>query len=226
MSDLSPNDVRLEERTVITSATHPIRVDFLAAELHGLPGRLGMTLAPGKCNIGMHAIWERDLETDLDRLKHEYQVEILLTLLETCEFEKLRIPNFRDRVQAHQIESWHFPIADFGTPTHMDELIELVDRILQTLQAGKTLVIHCKAGLGRTGLVTAACLIAIGYTPNDAFAHVRQARPGSLETPEQEAYAQAFARDWFQSQDANSALQDFGTPSTDSIVDNEKSNSA
>lgn len=189
-------DEQIIGHPVITSDSHPLHVDFLPNEVIGWGGRLGMTIAPGKCNVGMKAIWRRNLEQDLSRLQDYYKVNVLLTLLETPEFESLKIPNFIAQVRAHGIESWRFPIHDFGTPTSMSKLIELVDAILTTVQTGKTIVIHCKAGLGRTGLVTAACLIARGYSPRDAFAQVRLARPGSIETPAQEAYAAQFAQAW------------------------------
>lgn len=189
-------DEQIVGHPVITSDSHPLQVDFLSDAAIGLGGRLGMTIAPGKCNVGMKAIWRRNLEQDLSRLQNHYNVNVLLTLLETPEFESLKIPNFIAQVRAHGMESWRFPIHDFGTPTSMAKLIELVDAILATVQTGKTIVIHCKAGLGRTGLVTAACLIARGYSSRDAFAQVRLARPGSIETPGQEAYAAQFAQAW------------------------------
>ncbi|HEY9616684.1 MAG TPA: cyclin-dependent kinase inhibitor 3 family protein [Microcoleaceae cyanobacterium] len=196
MNDRQAIEPQIDRRPVITSDTEPIRVDFLPNELTGLQGRLGMTIAPGKRNIGMHAIWERDLETDLTHLRHHYRVEKLVTLLETPEFAALQIPNLLIQVQAHGMRSQQFPIHDFGTPTSMQGLLELVESILEDVAQGQTVVIHCKAGLGRTGLVTAACLVALGYSPDDAFAAVRQSRPGSIETPAQEAYAEAFAKAW------------------------------
>jgi protein-tyrosine phosphatase len=78
----------------------------------------------------------------------------------------------------------------------MQELIELVELILATAKQGKTIVVHCRAGLGRSGLVIAACLVALGYSPKEAFTIVRQARPGSVETEEQEAYVYKFAQAW------------------------------
>ena len=52
-----------------TSESHPIRVDVVANA--ALPGRLGLTLAPGKHVVGTITPWgwERDLETDLSDLR-------------------------------------------------------------------------------------------------------------------------------------------------------------
>ena len=55
-----------------TSTTHPLRVDFVDTADLKLPGRLGLTFAPGKKQ--RHAqtgSWDRDLEIDLRALKNE-----------------------------------------------------------------------------------------------------------------------------------------------------------
>ena len=50
--------------TARTSATHPLRVDFVDAEALNLPGRLGLTFAPGKKQrYAQTGSWDRDLET-------------------------------------------------------------------------------------------------------------------------------------------------------------------
>jgi hypothetical protein len=51
---------------VRTSLSHPIRVDFVPPEACSLPGRIGITFAPGK-DAGAH--WNRDLGADLDRVR-------------------------------------------------------------------------------------------------------------------------------------------------------------
>ena len=50
------------------------------------------------------------------------------------------------------------------------------------------MVLHCYAGLGRTGLVAARILIEFGELPVRAIALVRAARRGTIQTAEQEAY--------------------------------------
>lgn len=176
-----------------TSEADPIRVDFLPPSVVGLPGPLGMTIAPGKCNVGLHILWQRNLEQDLRRLRDDYHTDRLITLLQAHEFKDLQIPHLLQTVQQYGMESTWFPIEDFGTPVSPWELLDLVHSILETANQGHTTVIHCKAGLGRTGLVTASCLVALGYTPDEAFAQVRASRTGSVETPDQEAFVREFA---------------------------------
>ena len=47
---------------------------------------------------------------------------------------------------------------------------------------------HCRGGLGRTGIVAASLLIGFGIGPRDAIVAVRKARPGAIETLQQERY--------------------------------------
>ena len=194
---MQPTDI---DRTLCTSEDYPIHVDFLPARIVPLSGRLGMTIAPGKCNQGMRFHWHRSLQQDLARLRYDYGTHLLVTLLETEEMAYLQIADLLQTVPSYGMKSQWFPIPDFGIPPSITGLINLVETILAALEGGRTTVVHCRAGLGRTGLVVASCLVALGYSPEEAFAQVRTFRPSSIETLEQEAYVDQFAKVWKQHQ--------------------------
>lgn len=178
-----------------TSESHPIRVDFVTTEKLLLPGRIGLTFAPGKKHLGMTGHWDRELDTDLARLRAEYGTDLLVSLIEEHEFAALRIANLRERLPTHGIELLWYPIRDVSVPTSMETFAEAVNRIVDALGAGRTVVIHCMGGLGRTGLVAAACLMATTeLTPREAIEIVRRARAGTVQTREQERYVELFRR--------------------------------
>ncbi len=85
------------------------------------------------------------------------------------------------------------PVADFTAPTPA-QLEAAVGVIEQAVAAGRPVAVCCGAGLGRTGTVLAAALVRRGRSAAAAVAEVRARRPGSVETPEQEAAVAAYAR--------------------------------
>lgn len=179
-----------------TSESHPIHVAFIPAAALPLQGRLGMTIAPGKQNLGMQFLWHRDLPQDLDRLRNHYHTDVLVSLLEAPELTQLNIPHLFSEVEQRGMHSCWFPIPDFSIPETIQALVPLVEKILSTVEQGQTVVVHCRAGLGRSGLVVSSCLTYLGYSAPAALALVRQIRPGSVETQKQEEFVEQFAREW------------------------------
>ena len=53
-------------------------------------------------------------------------------------------------------------------------------------QSGDPVAVHCAAGLGRSGTMAAVYLVADGASADEAITRVRDLRPGSIETEEQE----------------------------------------
>ncbi|RLB47434.1 MAG: protein phosphatase [Deltaproteobacteria bacterium] len=186
----------------MTSQSHPIRVDFVSPDVVAPPGRLGLTLAPGKKDTSAWTgAWNRDLDVDLQRLRSHFGTDLLVSLIEdgrfrTDELELLRIGDLFERVTAHDMESRWFPIEDVSVPLSLDDFIGLVSQLVEAVAAGRTVVVHCRGGLGRSGLVAAACLVGLGSTPEDAIAAVRRARRGAVETPAQAAYVSKLAEAW------------------------------
>jgi len=171
-----------------TSESHPIRVDFLPSEELELPGRLGLTFAPGKKTSETGGRWARDLETDLKRLEEEYQVEVLVSLMEHAEYSELEIPNLFQKAKERGMEVLHLPIPDYGVPTdpEAEDYGPLIEDVAERLKKGETVVIHCRGGLGRSGMFAASVLVALGRAAGEAIEAVREAREGAVETPDQE----------------------------------------
>ncbi len=179
-----------------TSVSHPIRVDFLPADAVFGPARLGMTFAPGKKALGLEGQWDRDLDADLLRLHRDFGARVLVSLVEPHELDALKIGDLHGRAASIGLEVLRFPIPDVRVPASVVATVELVDRILERLAGNQTVVVHCKGGLGRTGLIAACCLTAQGHEPERAIAVVRKARQGTIETREQEAFVALFEREW------------------------------
>ena len=156
-----------------------------------------MTFAPGKKAPGVAGNWERDLDADLERLVHEYDARMLVSLLRPTEYALLGIEDLADRATAHQLDFHAFPITDAGVPSSVVWTATLVQMLLARVRSGDTVVVHCRGGLGRAGLVAACCLTAVGYDAERAIATVREVRsPSAIETLGQEDFIVDFADEW------------------------------
>ena len=79
----------------------------------------------------------------------------------------------------------YLPIPDFGVPTK-DDLEQAVQDTIAYAQAGHHIVIHCSAGIGRTGLFMAyLAKRCLGLSGAEALQWVRCFIPHAVETPEQ-----------------------------------------
>lgn len=147
----------------------------------GCKGRLFLTSMPGR----YHDIQEA-LEA-WNALKREVGRErlCLVSLVDEEEIRR-RSPDYAKSVQAGLWEGQRisFPIPDFGLPSDEAAYKKLVEKLARDLKEGHQVVIHCAAGIGRTGMTAACTLTALGLTVGEAQKQVRAAGSGA-ETPEQ-----------------------------------------
>ena len=86
----------------------------------------------------------------------------------------------------------HLPVEDMSAPT-IEDVREFVTFVHDTRRRQAGTLVHCTAGMGRTGTMLACYLVHEGSTPTEAMDEVRRRRPGSIETPTQEALVRQYS---------------------------------
>ncbi|MGI0082784.1 MAG: dual specificity protein phosphatase 23 [Nitrosopumilaceae archaeon] len=90
-------------------------------------------------------------------------------------------------------ESWvknvrylHVPTEDLSAPD-MEKIDHVVDFIQERIKNDEPTMVHCAAGIGRTGTILACYLIKYhNFSVKDAIDKVRKERPGSIQSESQE----------------------------------------
>ena len=140
-----------------------------------VPGELAAMPLPGR---------DRPLDQDAAFLAQE-GIRVLVSLTET--------PPDAGVLASRSIAQAHIPVQDYQAPT-LAQMIEFVAVVEDSVAVGKSVGVHCTAGLGRSGTMAAVYLVAEGASASDAIATVRKLRPGSIETPAQEDAVRAFEK--------------------------------
>lgn len=179
--------------TLRTSDTHPLRIDRILPDT----GQIGMTICPGKIGPSVSGEqWERDLSTDLDLILDQ-GVSMVVTLMELGELSQYYVHSIGDEVRKRGMSWVYFPFADKGVPadSQKNEWLDASAKIHDALKRNEVVLIHCLGGLGRTGTVASMVLQDLGLSVQSSFTRIRNSRPGTIETPEQETFLEGYM-DW------------------------------
>ena len=86
-------------------------------------------------------------------------------------------PHYHAAVVAGELPfRWrHVPMRNFGLPEDGPGFRREVQALAQSLREGDAVLLHCAAGLGRTGTAAACLLKALGLPPEEALQRVRDA---------------------------------------------------
>lgn len=176
----------MTDTLIRNSDTHPIRIDFVQPDKGW--GVIGMSFCPGKKQSdALTGHWDRDLTKDLNRIR-AWGATMVISLIEEHEFEELQVQTLAATTEHLGMKWRHLPIRDRYPPGGRFQALwgEVGAEIVALLQAGKSIFLHCKGGLGRTGTVAACLLVESGFQPEEAIVKVRAARRNTIETTMQE----------------------------------------
>ncbi|MGB1010571.1 MAG: protein-tyrosine phosphatase family protein [Thiolinea sp.] len=102
-------------------------------------------------------------------------VDLVISHLEKHEERELGLRQEEVRLKEADIDFISYPIADRGLPD-TEKYLAFIEGVYQRLLAGDNVAVHCRVGIGRTGMTTASLLVRDGYSGKVAIDMVSAAR--------------------------------------------------
>lgn len=121
-------------------------------------------------------------------------VNAIVSMLEPDEVWELGLREEQAHCAAQGFSFISLPIPDRGTPRSAQAFIAVIRSLREQVLSGAVLAVHCRAGIGRSGLLMAGLLVAFGHSPAEALAIASSARGVKVpDTPAQEKWLYANA---------------------------------
>lgn len=130
---------------------------------------------------------------DPEQVRALHRIDTVVCLVHRHELESRYDPYIEWLYGADERTAlWH-PIDDLTYPM-VHEVIDFLDDLVARTRTGSSLLVHCAAGMGRTGTTAIAMLMMMGADARDATEHVRRSRPGAgPQTDAQSAFIEELA---------------------------------
>lgn len=111
----------------------------------------------------------------------DLRIRHLASLVELHETKALGLEQLCEATDFHHINLYSFPIADRHPPMAFEGFNALADTLFRRFSAGASIGVHCKSGIGRSGMLACAILAKLGLSFDQALAHVAAYR--GLDAP-------------------------------------------
>jgi len=123
-------------------------------------------------------------------------VQVVVSALEKEEIIELELQGEENHCRALGLEFHNFPIPDRSVPAGILSTVDFLQPRLAQLAEGKSVAIHCRAGIGRSSLLAACLLMMSGDADSKiAFRRISKARQCPVpDCKEQEEWVSQFAR--------------------------------
>ena len=136
--------------------------------------------------LGRFGTYEDNLSTIL-----HWGPSLVLTMTTQAELDRTGAAGLGADLLAVGIGWHHLPIVDFGAPdAHVEgKWAEVSAQSAEILAQGGKILTHCFGGCGRSGMAALRLMVEAGEDADTALTRLRQARPCSVETDAQMAWA-------------------------------------
>ncbi len=148
-------------------------------QLPTLNGILGMTCCPGKPDIDGKL--NSCVAADLSQMK-DWGADAVLSLISQEEMSLYQLPDLGEQISIYGMQWFHHPFEDGGIPDEqfIKKWQTQRERLQAIVQNGGKVIVHCRGGKGRTGLICAQLMLESGCDFEQTVALIREKRPGAL----------------------------------------------
>lgn len=158
-------------------------MNFAIYSLGVLKGMLGLSPLPGMAG---------DSAADLELIRG-WRPGLVISMTTEAEMIEAGLRHLGADLQRLGSRWAHLPVPDFGTPP-ADVLAawpEVSRAARDTLAGGGRVLVHCRGGCGRSGMVVLRLMVEAGEPPEAALSRLRAVRSCAVETEAQRSWATA-----------------------------------
>ncbi|MCH6258992.1 dual specificity protein phosphatase family protein [Puniceicoccaceae bacterium K14] len=113
-------------------------------------------------------------------------VNLLVSLLQKDEQITEGLEKEAELCSGSDIQYLNFPIEDHHTPNDREAAMKFIEVLKDKLSEGKSIAIHCKGGVGRTGTLAGALMLACNIEPEEVFEKLSAARGKKMPATEEQ----------------------------------------
>ncbi|MGD1893778.1 MAG: hypothetical protein ACFB15_24690 [Cyclobacteriaceae bacterium] len=115
------------------------------------------------------------LEDEIIKLKKD-EVQTIVSLLEQGETLQLGIEDEGAICDKYEVGFISLPIPDREIPTEQWAVNQLIYGLVKEINEGKTVVIHCRMGIGRSTIIAGAVLLQFGMSAEQILSRISEVR--------------------------------------------------